>query len=154
MEQELKPRQQVNLCMSVYFYSCNFASLKGRACTLLGFDPGVSQTTYLRQRVENYEKRAMQGTAASQNRLLLNVSYLTIVMVLRQFSSDLCKYRTKKQRLLKAKIAVALQDEFGRVPIEEEIDHVFHLTRAMWKAVSGLHYKRKEQKKSRQLAVF
>jgi hypothetical protein len=24
MEQELKPRQQVNLCMSVYFYSCNF----------------------------------------------------------------------------------------------------------------------------------
>jgi hypothetical protein len=26
-EQELKPRQQVNLCMSVYFYSCNFASL-------------------------------------------------------------------------------------------------------------------------------
>jgi hypothetical protein len=30
------------------------------------------------------------------------------------------------QRLLKAKIAVVLQDEFGRVPIEEEIYHVFH----------------------------
>ena len=27
MEQELQPRQQVNLCMSVYFYSCNFASI-------------------------------------------------------------------------------------------------------------------------------
>ena len=34
-----------------------------------------------------------------------------------------------------SKIAVALQDEFGRVPTEEEIDHVFHLTRVMWKAV-------------------
>jgi hypothetical protein len=27
MEQELQPRQQVNFCMSVYFYNCNFASL-------------------------------------------------------------------------------------------------------------------------------
>ena len=35
----------------------------------------------------------------------------------------------KKQRLLKAKIAVALYDEYGRVPTEEEIDSVFHLTR-------------------------
>jgi hypothetical protein len=62
--------------------------------------------------------------------------------------------RNKKQRLLKAKIAVALQDEFGRVPSEEEIDRVFHLTRVMWKAVLGLHYKRKDQKKSGQLAIF
>jgi hypothetical protein len=64
------------------------------------------------------------------------------------------KPQDKKQRLLKAKIAVALQDEFGRVPTEEEIDRVFHLTRVMWKAVLGLHYKRKEQKKSGQLAIF
>jgi hypothetical protein len=62
--------------------------------------------------------------------------------------------RDKRRRLLKAKIAVALQDEFGRVPSEEEIDHVFHLTRVMWKAVLGLHYKRKEQKVSGQLAIF
>jgi hypothetical protein len=34
------------------------------------------------------------------------------------------------------------------------VDHVFHLTRAMWKAVLGLHYKRREQKKSGQLAIF
>jgi hypothetical protein len=60
----------------------------------------------------------------------------------------------KKQRLLKAKIAVAMQDEFGRVPTEEEIDNVFHLTRVMYKAVLGLHYKRLEQKKSGQLALF
>jgi hypothetical protein len=62
--------------------------------------------------------------------------------------------QNKKQRLLKAKIAVALHDEFGRVPTEEEINHVFHLTRVMWKAVLGLHYKRREQKKSGQLAIF
>ena len=60
----------------------------------------------------------------------------------------------KKQRLLKAKIAVALHSEFDRVPTEEEIDRVFHLTRVMWKAVLGPHYKRKEQKKSGQLAIF
>jgi hypothetical protein len=60
----------------------------------------------------------------------------------------------KKQRLLRAKIAAALRSEFDRVPTEEEIDRVFHLTRVMWKAVLGLHYKRKEQKKSGQLAIF
>ena len=59
-----------------------------------------------------------------------------------------------KERLLKAKIAVALQDEFGRIPTEDEIDSVFHLTRVMYKAVLGLHYKRLEQKKSGQLALF
>ena len=60
----------------------------------------------------------------------------------------------KKERLLKAKIAVALQDEYKRVPTEEEIDKVFHLTRVMYKAVLGLHYRRQEQKKSGQLALF
>jgi hypothetical protein len=60
----------------------------------------------------------------------------------------------KKQRLLKAKIAIALQDEFGRVATEDEIDKVFHPTRVMYKAVLGLHYKRREQKKSGQLAIF
>ena len=46
------------------------------------------------------------------------------------------------------------QDEFGRVPTEEEIDRMFHLTRVMWKAVLGRYYKRKEQKKSGPLAIF
>jgi len=64
------------------------------------------------------------------------------------------KEQGKKQRLLKAKIAIALHDEFGRVPSEDEIDRVFHLTRVMWKAVLGLHYKRREQKKNGQLAIF
>jgi hypothetical protein len=60
----------------------------------------------------------------------------------------------QKKELLKAKIAVALQDELGRVPKKEEIDRVFLLTRVMYKAVLGLHYKRQEQKKSGQLAIF
>ena len=60
----------------------------------------------------------------------------------------------KKHRLLKAKIAVALQDEYKRVPTEEEINSVFHLTRVMYKAVLGLHYRRQEQKKAGQLALF
>jgi hypothetical protein len=49
---------------------------------------------------------------------------------------------------------VALQDEYKRVPTEDEINSVFHLTRVMYKAVLGLHYKRLEQKKSGQLALF
>jgi hypothetical protein len=60
----------------------------------------------------------------------------------------------QKKRLLKAKIAVALQDELGRVPKQEEIEQVHLLARVMYKAILGLHYKRKEQKKSKQLASF
>jgi hypothetical protein len=60
----------------------------------------------------------------------------------------------QKKRLLKAKIAVALHDELGRVPKKEEIDQVFLLSRVMYKAVLGLHYQRQQQKKNGQLAIF
>ena len=60
----------------------------------------------------------------------------------------------QKKKLLKAKIAVALHDELGRVPKEEDINQVFLLSRVMYKAILGLHYKRQEQKKNRQLAIF
>ena len=60
----------------------------------------------------------------------------------------------QKKRLLKAKIAVALRDELGRMPKEEEVNQVFLLARVMYKAVLGLHYKRQEQKKTGQLAIF
>ena len=60
----------------------------------------------------------------------------------------------QKKRLLKAKIAVALHDELGRVPTEEEINNIFLTTRVMYKAVLGLHFKRQEQKKNGQLAIF
>jgi hypothetical protein len=60
----------------------------------------------------------------------------------------------QKKKLLKAKIAVALHDELGRVPKEQEIDQVFFLSRVMYKAVLGLHFKRQAQKKNGQLAIF
>jgi hypothetical protein len=60
----------------------------------------------------------------------------------------------QKKKLLKAKIAVALQDELGRVPKEAEINQVFLLTRVMYKAVLGLQFQRQEQKKQGQLANF
>jgi hypothetical protein len=60
----------------------------------------------------------------------------------------------QKKKLLKAKIAVALHDELGRVPKEEEINQVFILSRVMYKAILGLHYKRQEQKQNGQLAIF
>jgi hypothetical protein len=62
--------------------------------------------------------------------------------------------KQQTNRLLKAKIDVALHDELGRVPKQEEIDQVFTLTKVMYKAVLGLHFKRQEQKKSGQLAIF
>jgi hypothetical protein len=62
--------------------------------------------------------------------------------------------KEQKAKLLKAKIAVALHDELGRVPKQEEIEQVFLLTRVMYKAVLGLHFKRKEQKQTGQLPIF
>ena len=60
----------------------------------------------------------------------------------------------RKKKLLKAKIAVALHDELGRVPKKEEIDNVFLLARVMYKAVLGLHFQRQTQKKNGQMAIF
>src|SRR5215217_2746987 len=62
--------------------------------------------------------------------------------------------REQKNRLLIAKIAVALRDELGRVPKENETNQVFLLTRVMYKAVLGLPFKQKEQKKQGQLVIF
>ena len=45
-------------------------------------------------------------------------------------------------------------DELGRVPEKEEIDQVFLLARVVYKAILGLHFKREEQKKAKQLAIF
>ena len=44
----------------------------------------------------------------------------------------------QKKKLLKATIAVALHNELGRVPKQEEIDQVFLLTRVMYQAILGL----------------
>jgi hypothetical protein len=60
----------------------------------------------------------------------------------------------QKKKLLKAKIAIALHAELGRVPKTEEIDQMFLCARVLYKAVLGLHYKRQEQKTTGQLAIF
>jgi hypothetical protein len=60
----------------------------------------------------------------------------------------------QKKKLLKAKIAVALHDELGRVPKKEEIERVFLMARVMYKAVLGLHFQRQQQKKSGQLPLY
>jgi hypothetical protein len=49
---------------------------------------------------------------------------------------------------------VALRHELGRVPKEQEIEDVALLAQVLYKAILGLHYKRKEQKKSGQLAAL
>jgi hypothetical protein len=60
----------------------------------------------------------------------------------------------QKNKLLKAKIAVALHDELGRVPKKEEIENVFLMARVMYKAVLGLHFQRQQQKKNGQLPLY
>jgi hypothetical protein len=60
----------------------------------------------------------------------------------------------QKKKLLKAKIAVALHDELGRVPKTEEIENVFLMARVMYKAVLGLHFQRQQQKKNGQLPLY
>jgi hypothetical protein len=60
----------------------------------------------------------------------------------------------QKKKLLKAKIAVALLHVKGRVPTEKEIQHHYEHITVSYKAVLGLHYKRKEMKQSGQLAIF
>jgi hypothetical protein len=67
---------------------------------------------------------------------------------------DRARRRGRHHRSPQTKIAVALRDEYGRVPTADEINEVFHPTRVMHKAVLGLHYRRQEQKKSGQLAIF
>jgi len=60
----------------------------------------------------------------------------------------------QRQRYLKAKVAMALYSEYGRVPKEKEIDEVYHLTRVIYKAVLGTHFSLKQQQKSGQLVLF
>ena len=60
----------------------------------------------------------------------------------------------QKQKLLKAKVAVALQNETGKVPSREQIEEVTLLARVLYKAVLGVHFKRREQRAAGQLPIF
>ena len=60
----------------------------------------------------------------------------------------------QKKKLLKAKIAVALHDELGRVPKKEEIDNVFLMARVMYKAVLGLRFQRQTRRRTDKWLYF
>ncbi len=60
----------------------------------------------------------------------------------------------QKQKLLKAKVAAALQNETGKVPSREQVEEVTLLARVLYKAVLGVHFKRQEQKAAGQLPIF
>ncbi len=59
-----------------------------------------------------------------------------------------------KKRLLKAKVSIALLDELGRRPTEQEVEKYTLAARVLYKAVLGTHFERKSQKKDKQLAIF
>jgi DNA invertase Pin-like site-specific DNA recombinase len=60
----------------------------------------------------------------------------------------------QKQRILKAKIALALRDEFGKVPKSTEIEYTYHLARVLYKAVLGTRYLKRQQHKIGQRPIF
>lgn len=60
----------------------------------------------------------------------------------------------QRQRTLKAKVAVALYSEYGKVPSEDEIESMYRMARVLYKAVLGTHYLRRKQEKSGQLVLF
>ena len=59
-----------------------------------------------------------------------------------------------KKKLLKAKISLALLDELGRRPTEQEVERYFLAARVLYKAVLGLHFERQQQKKNGQIPLF
>jgi hypothetical protein len=60
----------------------------------------------------------------------------------------------QKERLLKAKVALSLHHELGRVPKEEEIEHMYRLARILRTAILGTHFLRTKQKQHNQVALF
>ena len=100
-------------------------------------------------KVENRPRTVLQRVAAQ----LREHGHVVMTLSADEFTGIIMTSKQKKN-LLKAKIAVALQSELGRVPKEDEINQVFLLARVMYKAVLGLHFQRKEQKKYKQLAIF
>ncbi len=63
------------------------------------------------------------------------------------------QWQEQRERVWKAKVAMALYGEYGRVPNEKVIDEVYHLTRVLDKTVLGTPFLRKQQH-SGQLVLF
>ncbi len=60
----------------------------------------------------------------------------------------------QQHKVLKAKVAMALYGEYGRVPREREIDEVYHLTRILHNVTLETHFLRMQQHHSGQLVLF
>jgi len=60
----------------------------------------------------------------------------------------------QRQKILKAKVALAMRDEFGKVPNEADIEYTFRLARVLYKAMLGTHYIKRQRQKSSQLPLF
>ncbi len=60
----------------------------------------------------------------------------------------------QKQKILKAKLALAMRDEFGKVPKEADVEYTFRLARVLYKAILGTHYIQRQQHKTGQLPLF
>jgi hypothetical protein len=100
---------------------------------------------------------AVRVRNCAESRIKNNIPPLVIILVFRYTESVMVKsaqQQEQRQRYLKAKVAMALYSEYGRVPKEKEIDEVYHLTRVLYKAVLGTHFLRKQQERTGQLALF
>lgn len=53
----------------------------------------------------------------------------------------------QQQNYLKAKVALALYREYGRVPQETEIEHVYHVTCVLYSTLLGSQFVRHHQQK-------
>jgi hypothetical protein len=60
----------------------------------------------------------------------------------------------QRHRVLKARVAVALYSENGKVPKEEEVEGMYRIVDALYKIVLGAHYTRKQQIKDGQLVLL
>lgn len=60
----------------------------------------------------------------------------------------------QQKKLLRAKISVALLDELGRKPTEQEVEKFFLAARVLYKAVLGLHFEWRQQKKNGQMPIY
>jgi hypothetical protein len=79
--------------------------------------------------------------------------YLMCFGTLKSVMVMLERRQEQRQRYLKAKVAMALYSQYGRVPREHEIDEVYHLTRIL-KVALGSRFVRSQQKHTGQLALF
>jgi len=60
----------------------------------------------------------------------------------------------RKKNMLKLKISLALLDELGRRPTEQEVERYSLVARVLYKAVLGTHFERRLQKKNGQIPLF